>query len=132
MEIRRNYCPEATSSSSAFTSQSNPVPQEIASDPTSYTIHTRSSARVRAAKQKAAQLSAQSSHSGTVNPHLEGTSSSATTEPISTHNARISPVKASRFRDGTLAKGKGKEVVPDLLRPSKRRVTFLYLCHSLT
>jgi hypothetical protein len=132
MEIRRNHYPEATSSSSASTSQPNPIPQDPALEPTSYARQTRSSARVRAAKQKAAQLSAQSSHSGTANSSLEGASSSATTEPISTRNSRINPVKATRSRDGISAKGKGKEVVPDSSRPPKRRVNGLYLSFTLT
>ena len=124
MEIRRNHYPEATSSSIPSTSQPNPLPQDTALEPTSYTRQTRSSARVRAAKQKAAQLSAQPSHSGTTDPPLEGASSSATTtEPIGTRNGRISPLKATRSRDGISTKGKGKEVVPDPSRPPKRRVT---------
>jgi E3 ubiquitin-protein ligase TRIP12 len=132
MEIRRNHYPEATSSSIASTSQPNPLPQDTALEPTSYTRQTRSSARVRAAKQKAAQLSAQSSHSGTANPPLEGASSSATTEPISTRNGRISPLKATRSRDVISTKGKGKEVVQDPSRPPKRRVTRIYLYFDLT
>ena len=127
MEIRRNDHSEATSSSSASTLQPNPISQDTAIEPSSHTRQTRSSARVRAAKQKAAQLSAQSSHSGTVNPLLEGASSATPIEPISARNTRISPVKVTRSRDGVSTKGKGKEVVLDSSRLPKRRVNNLFL-----
>jgi cytoskeletal protein RodZ len=133
MEIRRNHHSEATSSSSVSPPQPNPISQDTAIESTSSSRQTRSSARVRAAKQKAAQLSAQPSHSGTANTPLEGASSSATTtESISTRNARISPIKVTRSREGFPAKGKGKELAPDSSRPPKRRVTGLYLCFALT
>jgi len=132
MEIRRTHQPEATSSTGLPITQSNPISQDIiVPETTTETRITRSSARVRAAKQKAVQLSAQSSQSGL--SQGQEASSATTIDSISTRSARIGPVvvKANRSRDGGTAKGKGKEVFSESSRSSKRLVPLHSICRSL-
>lgn len=134
MEIRGVHQPEATSSSGASITQSNAVSQNIVPESTSETRITRSSARVRAAKQKAAQLSAQSSQSAPSNQEQEKASSSATIiDSNNTHGARIGPVpvKFNRSRNGSTAKGKGKEVLQESSHHSKRLVPVHSICLCL-
>ena len=127
MEIRTNQL-EASSSPGAITTQTIPILEDNHPETISESRPIRSSARVRAAKQKAAQLSAQPGHSGLAEPAQEpASSSSIPIESASTSNARISPVKATRSRDGSSAKGKAKEDLQEPSRPSKRHVLFVYI-----
>lgn len=123
MEIRTNQL-EASSSSGAITTQTIPILQHNHPETITESRPIRSSARVRAAKQKAAQLSAQPGHSNLAEPTQEPGASSSTA--ASTSNARITPVKATRSRDGSSAKGKAKEDLQELSRPSKRHVLVIH------
>src|SRR6266540_6641145 len=127
MEIRRTNQLETSSSSGVATIQTIPILQDNHPETIPESRPIRSSARVRAAKQKAAQLSAQSGHSSLAETAQEPAIFSGTaTESASTSNTRTSPVKASRSRDGSSSKGKAKEDLQETSRPSKRHVLFLF------
>jgi E3 ubiquitin-protein ligase TRIP12 len=108
---------EATSSSLASTAQPN---QDSTRVSTSETKTIRSSARVKAAKQKAKQ-SVQDNDRDSSNPEqAQGTSTVPQLESISTRTSRSSPVKANRSRELSAGKGKAKEVPAESSRSNKR------------
>ena len=110
---------EATSSSRASTAQPNRNPTTAS---TSEAKPIRSSARVKAAKQKA-QQSVQDKDRDSSNPEqAQGTSSASQLESISTRTSRSSPAKANRFRELSAGKGKAKENPADPPRSNKRYV----------
>lgn len=113
MDLRAIHSQEATSSSSASTTQAN---QDGIQDTTPELKSIRSSARVKAAKQKA-QQSTEGRDRDSANPDQETPSPVAPAESISTRSVRTSPVKTTRSREG---KGKAKEVPQDSPRNSKR------------
>jgi len=110
MDLRPIHLQDATSSSSVHATQANP---DAIQDTTTETKSIRSSARVKAAKQKA-QLGRDRD---SPNPEEPGTSSAPQLESISTRSTRVSPIKTTRSREG---KGKAKEVQQDSPRSNKR------------
>jgi E3 ubiquitin-protein ligase TRIP12 len=125
MDLRPIQHPEATSSSS--TSNAHPG-HDSHSVTASETKPIRSSARVKAAKQKA-QTSDQSKDRDSSNPDQPGTTALTTPlESISTRNARVSPTKVNRFRESNTGKGKARELPQEsFTRHSKRCASLPHL-----
>jgi E3 ubiquitin-protein ligase TRIP12 len=118
MDLSSIHHQEATSSSSA----SNTHHQQHISPATSLEPKPiRSSARVKAAKQKL-QLSYKSKDSEPANTEPEPGTSAGASESVSTRSTRISPAKTSRLREGNTGKGKDKEVISDASTRSHKRL----------
>lgn len=118
MDLSPIHHQEATSSSSASNTlhQQQHLSPVTSSEPKSI----RSSARVKAAKQKL-QLSSKSKESETTNTEPEPGTSTGPLESISTRTARTSPAKTSRLREGNTGKGKDKEVLPEASSRNHKR-----------
>ena len=124
MDLSPIHHQEATSSSSA--SNTHHQPQHFSPATSSEPKPIRSSARVKAAKQKL-QLSSKSKDSEPTNTEPELETSTGPLESISTRSARSSPAKTSRLREGNTGKGKDKEIIPEVSsRSHKRSVHFRY------
>ena len=107
---------EATSSSSA----SNTQQPHLSSATSLESRPIRSSARVKAAKQKL-QLSSKSKDSEQTNTDQELGTSVGVPESISLRTTRTSPAKTSRLREENTGKGKDKEVFSEPLSRSNKR-----------
>lgn len=108
---------EATSSSRPSAAHPNQDPTRVS---TSETKTIRSSARVKAAKQKAKQ-SVQDKDRDSSNPEqAQGPSTAFQLESISTRTSRSSPAKVNRSRELGAGKGKAKEVPAESSRSNKR------------
>jgi len=124
MDLLPIHYQEATSSSSA--SNVHHQQEHFSPATSSEPKPIRSSARVKAAKQKL-QLSSKSQDSEPTNTEPEPGTSAGPPESISTRTARTSPAKTSRLREGHTGKGKDKEVLPEASsRSHKRSVHFRY------
>ena len=115
MDLSSIHHQEATSSSSALNTHHQ---QHLSPATSSEQKPIRSSARVKAAKQKL-QLSSKSKDSEPTNIESEPGTSTGPPESISTRSTRTSPVKTNRLREG---KGKDKEVFSESSSRSKRSV----------
>jgi E3 ubiquitin-protein ligase TRIP12 len=116
---------EATSSSSASNTQQFHPSSATTSEPRPI----RSSARVKAAKQKL-QLSSKSKDSEQTNTEQEPGISVGAPESISLRTTRTSPAKTSRLREETTGKGKDKEVFSEAPSRSHKRLVAL-LCYQI-
>ena len=113
---------EATSSSSASNSQQPHLSSATSLEPRPI----RSSARVKAAKQKL-QLSSKNKDSEQTNTETEPGTSVGAPESISLRTTRTSPAKTSRLREEITGKGKDKEVFSEpSSRSHKRSVAYCY------
>ncbi|KAJ3503569.1 hypothetical protein NLJ89_g8371 [Agrocybe chaxingu] len=113
------YTPGSMAGSSASTAHPNPVHQDSLPDIPQESKPIRTSARVKAAKQKT-QSSSQGKGRDSANPEQQQGVSTPTVESISTRTARVSPVKASRTGERSTGKGKAKEVQQESPRSNKR------------
>ena len=114
MDIRPTIPTDATSSS-APTAHTDQQPTSTEHRP------VRSSARVKAAKQKQQQGTAKHKARETTATDSPVASSSTAPDPI----ASSSSAKPSRLRDSVVGKGKGKEIIAEGSRTTKRSVRFL-------
>ncbi|KAH9479473.1 E3 ubiquitin-protein ligase UPL3 [Psilocybe cubensis] len=119
MDLRPIQHQEATSSSSASTTHPSHN-QDSFSNTNSESKPVRSSARVKAAKNKA-QISAQTKEFTSISEQGPRASSSIPSETISTRNTRASPAKPNRSRESNSSKGKGKEVSQESSSRSTKR-----------
>ena len=118
MDLRQIQHTEATSSASASTA---PHPsQDSHSATTSESKPIRSSARVKAARQKA-QTSDQVKDRDSSNPVQAGETSATPLESISTRNLRTSSSKVNRSRENITGKGKGRELPVESSTRSPKR-----------
>ena len=115
---------EATSSSSA----SNTQQPHLTSATSLESRPIRSSARVKAAKQKL-QLSSKSKDSEQINTEQEPGTSVGAPESISLRTTRTSLAKTSRLREENTGKGKDKEVFSE--PPSRSNKRSVVLCYQI-
>ncbi|KXN92383.1 Ubiquitin fusion degradation protein 4 [Leucoagaricus sp. SymC.cos] len=124
MDIRPNHHPEAESSSSASTSHPLVTThQESAASTASVEQKSlRTSARVKAAKQKS-QTKGKGKDLDTASPEELATPAASTSETSNLRSTRsaTSTIRTKRTRDTSSAKGKGKEVVDEALSRSNKR-----------
>ncbi|KAF8817458.1 hypothetical protein BYT27DRAFT_7074713 [Phlegmacium glaucopus] len=118
MDLSPIHYQEATSSSSV--SNVHHQQEHFSPATSSEPKPIRSSARVKAAKQKL-QLSSKSKDSESTNTEPEPGTSAGPPESISTRSTRTSPAKTSRLREGNTGKGKDKEVLPETSSRNHKR-----------
>lgn len=116
MDLSSIRLQEPASSSSALNTQQPHLSPATSSEPKPI----RSSARVKAAKQKL-QLSSKSKDTEPTNAELEPGTSTGPPELISTRSTRTSPTKTSRLREGNTGKG-NKEVFSEASSRSHKRL----------